>query len=115
MFMVYTEVLAATPPEEVLYGYGPLGVGVVALAVVGYKLLKIILEDRDKAIADRDALLEDVFTKVLPAIAANTEILQQRQILDRDLVEAIKDLNQVRQDARYYFDRGRPHEPGGSG
>jgi hypothetical protein len=83
----------ATAPEEVLYGYGPLGVGVVALAFFGHKMFGIILKDRDKAIADRDAMVQDLFTKVLPAITRNTDVLEGRQDIDRELVAMIKESN----------------------
>lgn len=81
--------LAATPPEDILYGYGPLGVVVVALAFLGNKFLNILLKDRDKAIEDRDAMLNDLLTKVFPAIVKNTEVLEKRQDLDRDLLQVI--------------------------
>lgn len=80
----------AATPEEVLYGYGPLGVGVVALSFFGLKMFNIILKDRDKAIADRDAMVRDLFEKVLPAIARNTDVLAARQELDRTLIDAVK-------------------------
>jgi hypothetical protein len=86
-------IFAAKPPEEILYGYGPLGIGVVALAFIGYKLFKIILADRDKALADKDLLVQDIFTKVLPAITRNTELLEQRQQIDRDLIEVVRESN----------------------
>lgn len=97
-------VLFAITAEEVLYGYGPLGVGAVALAVIGYKMFNIILADRDKAIKDRDQLLEDFFTKVLPAISRNTEVLDERQKLDRDLVEIIKSNITIMSDNTKAFD-----------
>lgn len=87
------QVMFAATPEEILYGYGPLGIGVVALAFFGYKMFNIILKDRDKAIQDRDAMVQDLFTKVLPAIARNTDVLEGRQDIDRDLVAAIKESN----------------------
>lgn len=81
----------AVTPEEILYGYGPLGIGVVALSVVGLRMFNILLKDRDKAIEDRDTIIQDLFTKVLPAITRNTDVLEDRQSVDRDLVSTIKD------------------------
>ena len=114
-----TNILAATP-EEVLYGYGPLGVGVVVLSYFGYKLFNIILGDRNKAFADRDAMVQDVLTKVLPAITQNTEYLQARQGLDRDLVDVIKESNKQLEDntrafqeIRFILSRGDTSRTGG--
>ena len=99
-------IFAATP-EEVLYGYGPLGIGVVALSVLGYKMFNIILKDRDKAIADRDVMINDVFTKVLPAISRNTELLESRQALDRDLIDMVRRTNQQLENNTRAFDEIR--------
>lgn len=90
MVRIVSSLFAATP-EEILYGYGPLGVGVVALGVIGLRMFNIILKDRDKAIEDRDALLEDFFTKVIPAITRNTDVLERRQELDRVLIDGLKE------------------------
>lgn len=103
---VVVNVLAVTP-EEILYGYGPLGIGVVALSVVGYRLFNIILKDRDKAIADRDVMIQDVFTKVLPAIARNTDVLEATQGVSRDLTEAVKESNRQLETNTKAFDEVR--------
>jgi hypothetical protein len=86
--------LYAITAEEVLVGYGPLGIGALALSVVGYRMFNIILTDRDKAIAQRDQMLNDLFTKVIPAITKNTDVLETRQEIDRDLIDTIKDSNE---------------------
>lgn len=97
----------AVTPEEILYGYGPLGVGVVALSFVGHKMFNILLKDRDKAISDRDAMIQDVFTKVLPAIARNTDVLEARQAIDRDLVDAVKENTKVVEEVRHVLRYGQ--------
>lgn len=106
MVQVIVSVLGVTP-EEILYGYGPLGIGVVALSFVGYKMFNIILKDRDKAIADRDVMIQDVFTKVLPAIARNTDVLESSQNVSRDLTDAIKESNRQLESNTKAFDEVR--------
>lgn len=98
-----TTILMAETPEQILYGYGPLGIGIVALSFIGYKMFNIILKDRDKAISDRDTMVNDLFTKVLPAIARNTEVLQARQEIDRDLNSVIKETNKQLDDNAKLF------------
>ena len=83
--------LAAESPQDYFFKQGLLGVVVVVLAGVIYKMFKIILNDRDAAVKQRDQLLEQVFTKVLPAITKNTEILQARQDLDKEIILVIRD------------------------
>jgi hypothetical protein len=85
--------LFAATPEQSLYEYGVLGIGIVALSYLAYKMFNILLKDRDKAINDRDAMVQDLFTKVLPAITRNTDVLESRQDLDRDLIDAFKESN----------------------
>ena len=103
----YMAYIFAVSADEVLYGYGPLGVAVVALSAALGVTFRILMKDRDKAIADRDAMIEDLFTKVLPAIARNTEVLENRQILDRDLIEAVKTSNSLREETRLSFEQAK--------
>lgn len=98
--------LFAVTAEEVLYGYGPLGVGAVAMAFIIYKMFNILLNDRDKAIKDRDAMLEDVFTKVLPAVTRNTEVLDARRDLDRDLLQLVGENTKALEEVKYLLRHG---------
>src|SRR5688572_12220714 len=97
---------AATPAEEVMYSYGPLGVAVVALGYLAYKFINILIKDRDKAFADRDAMIQDVFTKVLPAITRNTEYLETRQEVDKELIQALKDNNNALSEVSFILKHG---------
>lgn len=83
-------VFLATTPDQVLYAYGPLGVSVVVLAFAVTRMFIILMKDRDKAFADRDSMVQDLFTKVLPTISRNNEILLQRQELDRELLAVVR-------------------------
>lgn len=96
-------VLTATGPEEVLYSYGPLGVGALALAYIANKFITILLADRTKAIQDRDDMVQDLLTKVFPAIVKNTEVLEARQELDRELIDTIKKSNDLREETKTAF------------
>lgn len=100
-------------PEDILYGYGPIGIGLVVVAYFAYKMFNILLADRDKAIADRDALLKDVFEKVLPAVARNTDVLQARQELDRDVIQALKDSNEILSEVSFVLRHGGTNQRAG--
>jgi hypothetical protein len=113
MFFYFVSIVS---PEEKLYEYGVLGIVLVAVAMVAAYLFKIILKDRDKAINDRDSIVQDMFTKVLPALAHNTEVLEKRQELDRDLIHTLKDSNaqlernsRAFDEARLIFKHGQNH------
>ena len=109
-------IFLAEPPQNILYGYGPLGIGVVVMSAVIYKMFKIILDDRDKAVQQRDTLLEDYLTKVLPAITKNTEVLASRQDLDREIIlllgesnAAVKENTRVMEDVKRVVRMGGGH------
>jgi len=102
-----SSVLAQTPPQDILYAYGPLGIGVVGLAFALYKLFNIILNDRDKAIQQRDALLEDFFTKVIPALTKNTEILEDVLLVVRDSTSVLKENTKSMEEFKYVVRSGR--------
>lgn len=119
--MLEVAVYLATTPEQVLYGYGPLGVGVVILTFAVTKMFNIIMKDRDKAIADRDAMVQDLFTKVLPALTRNQEVLVQRKDLDEELLKvlraatsAVDDNGRTLSKIEFLLTHGRPERFGGS-
>lgn len=85
------DVFMATTPEQIFYGYGPVGVVAVIVSFVAWKMFNILLKDRDKAINDRDTMTEDLFTKVIPAVSRSTEVLERRQDLDKELIKEIKE------------------------
>lgn len=90
--------------EDVLLGYGPLGVAVLSMGAALAYLSRIILKDRDKAIADREAMLADFLDKILPALMRSTDVLEKRQVLDLELIEAIKQSNTLREETRLAFE-----------
>ena len=94
-------------PDQVLYGYGPLGIGVVVLCGAVYKMFMSFMRDKDKAVADRDTMIQDVFNKVLPAFDRNTEVLLARRDLDRELIDVLKDNTKIMQEVRIMLIHGR--------
>jgi hypothetical protein len=100
----------AVTPDEVLYGYGPLGIGVVVLCAAVYKMFLSFMKDKDKAVNDRDTMIEDVFTKVLPAFDRNTQVLLTRQELDRELIDVLKDNTKVLEEVRFMLMHGRNND-----
>lgn len=63
---------------------GLLGVSIVVLCTVIYKMFKIILTDRDTAVKQRDELLDKYFTEVLPALNNNARLVS-------DLTDVLKE------------------------
>lgn len=102
--MILIAYIFATAPEEILYNQGPIGVAAVALAYFSIKMLNLLLKDRDKAISDRDTMTQDLLVKVLPAISKNTDVLQDRQEIDRQLIEVIKESNRQLENNTKAFD-----------
>jgi len=84
--------------DDALISYGPLGIGVLVLGYFAAKQVIFLRERGDKAEAQRDAMIEDVFTKVLPALTRNTEVLDKRTDLDREVIEALQANSRVLQE-----------------
>lgn len=87
--MLYAFFLQSSRPEEIFYNQGILGVTVVVLTFALYKLFKIVLNDRDKAIQQRDELLDAYLTKVLPALNDNTKLLGEITDVLKDNVKVL--------------------------
>lgn len=81
--------------DDALISYGPLGIGVLVLGYFAAKQVIFLRERGDKAEAQRDAMIEDVFTKVLPALTRNTEVLDKRTDLDREIIETLRETTDV--------------------
>lgn len=75
-------------PERTILEYGLLGAIVIVLAYVVLRLFKILLVDRDKAITQRDDLLQKFFTDVLPTLNENARLIEQ-------MTEVLKENNRV--------------------
>jgi hypothetical protein len=120
--MLECAVFLATTPEQVLYGYGPLGVGVVVLTFAVMKMFNIIMKDRDRAISDREAMVQDVFTKVLPALTRSNDILEKQRDLHNEVLEVVRSAvtaaqenGRVLERVEWLLTHGRPDKTGGSG
>lgn len=100
-------ILLGVTPDQILYGYGPLGIAAVILSGAVYKLFNIIIQRLAKAENDVDEMVRDVFTKVLPALDRNNQVLLGRQDLDRELIDALKENTKVLQQVIFLFDQFR--------
>lgn len=109
-----TSVFAATPTQTI-GEYGLLGALVILLAGAVVYMFKIILADRNKAQEQRDAVLADVFTKIIPVLGRVQEVLQDRQQLDKELIDAFKSNTKAFDEARIIFQsRSNPGRSGGA-
>lgn len=91
----------AVTVDQVLLTYGPLGVGVLVLGYFAFKMVDLLIHDRNTSNSQRDAIVNDVFTKVMPAIARNTEVLEKRHDLDREIIEVIRANNELLREVRF--------------
>lgn len=76
--------------EEVLYGYGPLGVFAVAAGVALRTMGQYIIKDRDRAVEQRDQMADDMFNKALPLLTRTADLLEKRTQLDQELMDGFK-------------------------
>lgn len=92
--------MLAVTVDQLLLTYGPLGIGVLVLGYFAFKMVDLLINDRNTSNSQRDAIVEDVFTKVMPAIARNTEVLEKRHDLDREIIDVIRDNNRLLSEIR---------------
>lgn len=76
--------------EEVLYGYGPLGVFAVAAGVALRTMVMYIIRDRDRAVQQRDQMADDMFSKALPLLTRTADLLEKRDRLDQELMDGFR-------------------------
>ena len=76
--------------EEVLYGYGPLGVFAVAAGIALRTMGMYIIKDRDRAVTQRDQMADDMFNKALPLLTRTADLLEKRTQLDQELMEGFR-------------------------
>ncbi len=99
-------ILAATP-DLGLSDYGLLGVGVVALVSAVVKMFFIFMKDRDKAISDRDTMIQDQMTQVLPLVLRSTEILEQFLPVLRETNLRLQENTKAFEEVKYILIHGR--------
>lgn len=81
--------ILAVTIEEALITYGPLGIGVFVLGLFSWRMVTWLFARVDKAEAQRDAMVQEVLTSVMPAVNRATEVLDKRQNLDREILDAM--------------------------
>lgn len=88
---VFLYVIGATG-EEILVGYGPLGVFVVALGAFAKSTIDRLIQDRNSAITQRDEMIKDLFTKAFPVMERTVDVLDKRQMIDAEIISVLKDV-----------------------
>lgn len=81
--------------EEILVGYGPLGIFVALLLVFAQQTIQRLIKDRDQERDKREALVNDILTKVIPLIERNTQVLNARTTLDNETLDVLKDVRRL--------------------
>jgi hypothetical protein len=81
-----------------LVNYGALGI-MVAGFVAGFVVSKTthdrVIAERDRAEAQRDAVLDDVLNRVAPALERATEAIKARESHDSEVYEVLVDVRRM--------------------
>lgn len=88
-------VVLGAVPEDVLYSYGPLGVMTAILLVFAKGTTDRLVKDRDQANEQRDAVVNDMLTRVIPMLQRALDVMEQRQQLDRELVATLDEIRRI--------------------
>ena len=88
-------VVLGAVPEDVLYSYGPLGVMTTILLWFAKGTTDRLVKDRDRANEQRDAVVDDMLTRVMPTLQRTVDMLERRQQLDRDVLRTLEDVRRL--------------------
>jgi hypothetical protein len=88
-------VMFGAVPDDVLYSYGPLGVMTTILLWFAKGTTDRLVKDRDRANEQRDAVVDDMLTRVMPTIQRSAEVLERRQQLDQDILRTLEDVRRL--------------------
>lgn len=94
LVLVVGVVLGAVP-EDVLYSYGPLGVMTTILLWFAKGTTDRLVKDRDRANEQRDAVVDDMVTRVMPTLQRAIDVMEKRQQIDRDLLQTLEDIRRI--------------------
>lgn len=88
---VVAVVLAASEGQP-LAVWGPLGVCLAAVAWFMRELILRTIQDKDRAIASNERLIEQLMTQAIPAISKSADAIEKRQQLDERLIALLEDV-----------------------
>jgi hypothetical protein len=84
-------VVAATDGQP-LAVWGPLGVCLAAVAWFMRELILKTIQDKDRAIASNERLIEQFMTQAVPAMSKSADVIEKRQQLDEKLIALLEDV-----------------------
>lgn len=88
-------VVLGAVPEDVLYSYGPLGVMTAVLLLFAKGTTDRLVKDRDRANEQRDAVVNDMLTRVIPTLQRAIDVIEKRQQLDHDILRTLEDIRRI--------------------
>lgn len=95
LLVVSVGVIFGVVPEDILYSYGPLGVMTAILLVFAKGTTDRLVKDRDRANEQRDAVVDDMVTRVIPMLQRAIDVIEKRQQLDHDLLRTLEDIRRI--------------------
>lgn len=76
--------------EEALTTYGPLGIISAALLWFAKGTVDRLVMDRDKALEQRDQMMNDVLNDFMPVIRRAVDVLEKREQLDAEVLAVMR-------------------------
>jgi hypothetical protein len=84
------------PSELINFGLGGIVIGLfVAGLIVGKKEHDRVIAERDKAWDQREQLIDDVHTKVAPALERAAEAIKARETFEDRVLEVLTDVRRL--------------------
>ena len=85
-------VVSAATTGQGLEVYGPLGVGMVGLAVFMRELIKWIIRQKEESDRRLEQLTNQVMNEVMPVLRSTATLLEKREQVDTKLISLLEQL-----------------------
>lgn len=92
LFGFVSSVILSVTGEDALLTYGPLGIMSATLMWFAKGTVERLVKDRDQANAQRDQMVSDVFTEIMPVLRRTVDVLEKQQQIDVEVLTALKNV-----------------------
>jgi len=92
LFGLVATVVMTVTGEDALLTYGPLGIMSATLLWFAKGTVDRLVKDRDQANQQRDQMVSDVLTEIMPVLRRTVDVLEKQQQIDVEVLSTLKNV-----------------------
>lgn len=92
LFGVVAGMIVSVTGEDALLTYGPLGIISATLLWFAKGTVDRLIKDRDQANQQRDQMVNDVLTEIMPVLRRTVDVLEKQHQIDIDVLAVLKNV-----------------------